>query len=162
LDAVSTDAAANGLDTNVELFGNGSQANSADFVGGADGRAPRGMDCRPTDRLAALGTLGLSPRHASKRPSSRHDAALSESAARAISGKRPVQVMPVTGEKPHATNVACDGNGLPVFDRLRYRRQDGHVFLYGFDLIELDGKDLRREPIERRRVLLIRLLAKSR
>jgi hypothetical protein len=53
-----------GLDSNAKLFGNGSQANSADFVGGADGRAPRGMDCRPTDRLAALGTLGLSPRHA--------------------------------------------------------------------------------------------------
>jgi ATP-dependent DNA ligase len=34
-------------------------------------------------------------------------------------------------------------------------------FLYAFDLIELDGDDLRREPIERRRVLLIRLLAKA-
>ena len=29
--------------------------------------------------------------------------------------------------------VACDGDGLPVFDRLRYRRQDGRVFLYAFD-----------------------------
>ena len=35
------------------------------------------------------------------------------------------------------------------------------VSLYAFDLIELDGDDLRREPIERRRVLLIRLLAKA-
>ena len=26
--------------------------------------------------------------------------------------------------------VACDGDGLPVFDQLRYRRQDGRVFLY--------------------------------
>jgi len=26
--------------------------------------------------------------------------------------------------------VACDGDGMPVFDRLRYRRQDGRVFLY--------------------------------
>src|SRR5215831_20394012 len=60
----STDAAANGLDTNTELCGNGSQAKSASLVGGADGRAPRGMDCRPTDRLAALGALGLGPRHA--------------------------------------------------------------------------------------------------
>jgi bifunctional non-homologous end joining protein LigD len=34
--------------------------------------------------------------------------------------------------------VACDGDGLPVFDRLRYRRQDGRVFLYAFDLLELD------------------------
>ena len=25
--------------------------------------------------------------------------------------------------------VACDGDGLPCFDRLRYRRQDGAVFL---------------------------------
>jgi bifunctional non-homologous end joining protein LigD len=44
---------------------------------------------------------------------------------------------------------------------LRYRRQDGHVFLYAFDLIELDGNDLRREPVERRKRLLIRLLAKA-
>jgi ATP-dependent DNA ligase len=48
-----------------------------------------------------------------------------------------------------------------VFDRLRYRRDDRRVFLYAFDLIELDGDDLRREPIERRKVLLIRLLAKA-
>ena len=51
--------------------------------------------------------------------------------------------------------VACDDDGLPVFDRLRYRRDDRRVFLYAFDLIELDGDDLRREPIERRKVLLI-------
>src|SRR5262249_21599603 len=56
--------------------------------------------------------------------------------------------------------VACGDDGMPCFDRLRYRRADGHVFLYAFDLIELDGNDLRREPIERRKVLLIRLLAK--
>ena len=57
--------------------------------------------------------------------------------------------------------VACDDDGLPVFERLRYRRQEGRVFLFAFDLIELDGRDLRREPIERRRVSLIRLLAKA-
>ena len=47
--------------------------------------------------------------------------------------------------------VACDGHGLPVFDRLRYRRQDGRVFLYAFDLLELDGRDMRREPLETRK-----------
>ena len=57
--------------------------------------------------------------------------------------------------------VACDDDGLPVFDRLRYRRDDRSVFLYAFDLIELDGDDLRRERIERRKVLLIRLLAQA-
>jgi bifunctional non-homologous end joining protein LigD len=40
--------------------------------------------------------------------------------------------------------VACDDNGLAVFDRIRYRRHDRKVFLYAFDLIELDGADLRR------------------
>src|SRR5262249_38486479 len=43
--------------------------------------------------------------------------------------------------------VAGDGDGMPVFDRLRYRRQDGAVFLFAFDLLELNGQDLRRQPI---------------
>jgi hypothetical protein len=30
--------------------------------------------------------------------------------------------------------VACDGDGLPVFDRLRYPRQDGRLFLFAFTL----------------------------
>jgi bifunctional non-homologous end joining protein LigD len=47
--------------------------------------------------------------------------------------------------------VACDGDGMPVFDRLRYRRQDGAVFLFAFDLLELNGQDLRRQPIETRK-----------
>src|SRR5262245_41501382 len=37
--------------------------------------------------------------------------------------------------------VACDDNGMPNFDRIRYRRHDSVVFLYGFDLIELNGDD---------------------
>jgi hypothetical protein len=32
--------------------------------------------------------------------------------------------------------VACDGDGLPVFDRLRYRRDARRVFLYAFDAIQ--------------------------
>jgi hypothetical protein len=43
--------------------------------------------------------------------------------------------------------VACDDNGMPSFDRIRYRRHDSAVFLYGFDLIELNGDDLRGEPL---------------
>jgi bifunctional non-homologous end joining protein LigD len=41
--------------------------------------------------------------------------------------------------------VAC--NGITSFDRIRYRRHDGDVFLYAFDLIELNGDDLRRDPL---------------
>jgi bifunctional non-homologous end joining protein LigD len=44
--------------------------------------------------------------------------------------------------------VACDDDGLPTFERLRGRRNDRYVFLYAFDLIELNGDDLRHEPIE--------------
>jgi bifunctional non-homologous end joining protein LigD len=57
--------------------------------------------------------------------------------------------------------VACDGDGMPCFDRLRYRRQDGHVFLYAFDLIELDGDDLRHQPIERRKAALAKLIRRA-
>jgi bifunctional non-homologous end joining protein LigD len=35
------------------------------------------------------------------------------------------------------------------------------VFLYIFDLIELDGEDLRREPLDRRRAKLEKLLRKN-
>src|SRR5215468_11191423 len=41
--------------------------------------------------------------------------------------------------------VACDENGLVVFQRLRRKPTGKHVFLYAFDLLELDGQDLRRE-----------------
>jgi bifunctional non-homologous end joining protein LigD len=54
--------------------------------------------------------------------------------------------------------VCCDDDGLPVFQKLRQRRDDRHVFLYAFDLIELDGKDLRGEPIEQRKAALAKLL----
>ena len=57
--------------------------------------------------------------------------------------------------------VACDGDGLPVFDRLRYRRQDERVFLYAFDLLELNGRDLRREPLEVRKRALATVLLRN-
>jgi bifunctional non-homologous end joining protein LigD len=57
--------------------------------------------------------------------------------------------------------VACGDDGVPSFDRLRHRRHDGSVFLYVFDLIELDGDDLRREPLEVRKTTLASVLAKA-
>jgi hypothetical protein len=41
-------------------------------------------------------------------------------------------------------------NGVASFDRIRYRRHDGDAFLYAFDLIELNGDDLRRDPLHPR------------
>jgi len=54
--------------------------------------------------------------------------------------------------------VACDDSGVAVFERLRKKPTGPHVFLYAFDLLEFDGKDLRREPIEVRKATLASLL----
>jgi bifunctional non-homologous end joining protein LigD len=54
--------------------------------------------------------------------------------------------------------VACDGTGLAVFELLRTKRQARHVFLYAFDLLELNGNDLRREPFGVRKATLASLL----
>jgi ATP-dependent DNA ligase len=47
--------------------------------------------------------------------------------------------------------VACDENGLAVFERLRLKPSGKHVFLYAFDLLELDGQDPSRWRRARRR-----------
>ena len=50
--------------------------------------------------------------------------------------------------------VACGDDGIASFDRIRYRHHDTSVFLYAFDLIELDGDDLRRDPLAVRKATL--------
>ena len=57
--------------------------------------------------------------------------------------------------------VACDDNGTSNFDRLRCRRHDGSVFLYAFDLIELNDDDLRRDPLEVRKATLASVLVRA-
>jgi bifunctional non-homologous end joining protein LigD len=57
--------------------------------------------------------------------------------------------------------VCCDDNGTPSFDRIRYRRHDASVFLYAFDLIELNGDDLRSDPLEKRKARLVSVLARA-
>ncbi len=48
-----------------------------------------------------------------------------------------------------------------MFDLIRYRRQDHAVTHCAFDLLELDGEDLRREPIEVRKRTLKGLLRRE-
>lgn len=43
--------------------------------------------------------------------------------------------------------IACDANGVPSFELLRAGQHDERVFLYAFDLIELEGRDWRRDPL---------------
>src|SRR4029077_14982109 len=51
--------------------------------------------------------------------------------------------------------------GLASFERIRYRQHDGDVFLYAFDLIELNGDDLRRDPLQVRKATLASILSKA-
>ena len=57
--------------------------------------------------------------------------------------------------------VICDDNGVTCFDHIRYRRNVGDVFLYASHLIELNGDDMRRDPLEVRKATLRSMLAKA-
>jgi ATP-dependent DNA ligase len=56
--------------------------------------------------------------------------------------------------------VACSEDRIACFDHIRYRRDDGRVFLYAFDLIELDGEDM-RHPLAVRKATLASLLRRA-
>src|SRR5215813_667954 len=57
--------------------------------------------------------------------------------------------------------VACDDNGVALFDLIRHQRANENIFLYAFDLIELNGDDLRRDPLEVCKATLRSMLAKA-
>jgi bifunctional non-homologous end joining protein LigD len=57
--------------------------------------------------------------------------------------------------------VACGEDGIASFDRIRYRRHDADVFMWAFDLIELNGDDLRRDPLNVRKATLASVLARA-
>jgi bifunctional non-homologous end joining protein LigD len=55
--------------------------------------------------------------------------------------------------------TVCDAQGLSVFDLLRHGpRVKRNAVLFAFDLLELDGRELTREPIETRKAELAKLL----
>jgi bifunctional non-homologous end joining protein LigD len=56
--------------------------------------------------------------------------------------------------------IVVDQDGLSVFDLIRYRRHDRAATICAFDLIEVDGADLLRSPIEERKDRLAALLRK--
>jgi bifunctional non-homologous end joining protein LigD len=58
--------------------------------------------------------------------------------------------------------VCCDEKGVAAFQLLRHGRNERRAFLYAFDLLELNGVDLRREPIEVRKATLAGILRMSR
>ena len=54
--------------------------------------------------------------------------------------------------------IVTDDNGLAVFELVRRQRRGGAAVLCAFDLIELEGEDLRRAPIEHRKRKLAKLV----
>jgi bifunctional non-homologous end joining protein LigD len=65
----------------------------------------------------------------------------------------PVRSCVIDGEA-----IVCNKNGLAVFDLIRGHRTIASASHCAFDLLELDGNDLRREPIETRKWRLAKLL----
>src|ERR1700730_6232693 len=55
--------------------------------------------------------------------------------------------------------VACGDDGIACFELIRRSDSDQSVFMWAFDLIELDGAAMRREPLIQRKALLERALA---
>ena len=58
--------------------------------------------------------------------------------------------------------VVCGPDGVAVFDALRRRGTVSDAMLYAFDLLAIDGEDLRALSLGDRKKRLARLLGKSR
>jgi ATP-dependent DNA ligase len=57
--------------------------------------------------------------------------------------------------------VVCDEDGVSNFDKLHSRCFDHQSFLYAFDLLELNGEDVRRGALEERKFSLAKVLRKD-
>jgi bifunctional non-homologous end joining protein LigD len=57
--------------------------------------------------------------------------------------------------------VACGADGIACFEMIRRWDTDETVFMWGFDLIELNGEDLRRDPLAVRKATLASLLRRA-
>jgi bifunctional non-homologous end joining protein LigD len=71
-------------------------------------------------------------------------------------GLLPVRSCIIDGEL-----VGCDANGNTPFASLRGPAQDFDIALHAFDLLEVNGFDVRRDPVEERKRALEQLLRKA-
>jgi bifunctional non-homologous end joining protein LigD len=69
-----------------------------------------------------------------------------------------VAALPVRSCLIDGEAIVSDEAGLAIFELLRSFRHDHDAVLCAFDLLELDGEDLRRLPIEQRKQTLVCLL----
>jgi bifunctional non-homologous end joining protein LigD len=71
-----------------------------------------------------------------------------------------VAALPVRSCLIDGEAIICDDNGLAVFKLIRSYRKGHTATLCAFDLIEIDGQDLHRQPIEDRKLALKKLLGR--
>jgi bifunctional non-homologous end joining protein LigD len=57
--------------------------------------------------------------------------------------------------------VACGDDGVPSLERLRSGRNDARVFLFAFDLIEVNGNDMRATPLQQRKAVLAKIISRA-
>src|SRR5215208_2993883 len=57
--------------------------------------------------------------------------------------------------------IVCGPDGRSDFDKLHGGEYDEQVVLFAFDLLAVDGEDLRREPLQVRKATLASVLAKA-
>src|SRR5215469_12376884 len=69
-----------------------------------------------------------------------------------------LKLLPVRSGIIDGEAIVCDESGLAVFELIRSHGSKMSAVLCAFDLLELDGRDLRRRAIEERKGLLAELL----
>ena len=69
-----------------------------------------------------------------------------------------IEALPVRSCVIDGEVIVCDDGGLAVFDLIRSHRSNAVAVLCAFDLLEVNGEDIRREPIEDRKRRLAGLL----
>jgi ATP-dependent DNA ligase len=69
-----------------------------------------------------------------------------------------IEALPVRSCVVDGEAIVCDDNGLAVFDLIRGHGTNGRAILCAFDLLEVNGEDIRRQPIEDRKRRLAGLL----
>ena len=72
-----------------------------------------------------------------------------------------VAALPVASCLIDGEAIVSDDSGLAIFDRMRGQGALGNATLCAFDLLQVDGRDLRREPLEARKRALAKLLRHS-
>jgi bifunctional non-homologous end joining protein LigD len=69
-----------------------------------------------------------------------------------------IEALPVRSCVVDGEAIVCDDGGLAVFDLIRGHATNARAVLCAFDLLEVNGEDIRREPIEDRKRRLAGLL----